>query len=315
MAYFHCLIGGGSSGGGYELTVTCDANFAGTTITCTDGVTTLTQTCPSASPYEVVFEIPNGGDWTISGVVGGQTVSTGVNIPTSAELIATVQQTVTIYSAKEDTISYTDIDGATQTIKFASGATSKQVQITINPNGSSITFTSSVAKNPNNLSQDYSKTFTITPSTTELYLMPDTLKTLYWWGYESDNLKVDAQAYKISTSQSSCVACSINRGTNKISFSGTANAYSSFALLPISSPSDVTKVGVVVRCTSPTASQSFICLTNAYVNNYSGIQERDISNQQTFVYKELNIQTEGYNIITGRTYQAYVVEFEAFWYE
>jgi len=183
MAYFHCLIGGGSSGGGYELTVTCDADFAGKTITCTDGVTTLTQTCPSASPYEVVFEIPNGGDWTISGVVGGHTVSTGVNIPTSASLIATVQQTVTIYSAKEDTISYTDIDGATQTITFASGETSKQVTITINPNGSSITFTSSVAKNPDNLSQDYSKTFTITTSTTELYLMPE--NTLYWWGYNS----------------------------------------------------------------------------------------------------------------------------------
>jgi hypothetical protein len=189
MAYFHCLIGGGSSGGGYELTVTCDADFAGTTITCTDGVTTLTQTCPSASPYEVVFELPNGGDWTISGVVSGQTVSTGVNIPTSASLIATVQQTVTIYSAKEDTISYTDIDGATQTITFASGETSKQVTITINLSGSSITFTSSVAKNPNNLSQDYSKTFTITTSTTDIYLMPDAVKTLYWWGYESDNLE------------------------------------------------------------------------------------------------------------------------------
>lgn len=194
MAYFHCLIGGGSSGGGYELTVTCDADFAGTTITATDGVTTLTKTCPSASPYEVVFEIPNGGDWTISGVVGGQTVSTGVNFPISAELITTVQQTVTIHSAKEDTISYTDIDGATQTITFASGATSKQVQITIEPNGSSITFTSSVAKNPNNLSQDYSKTFTITTSTTDIYLMPDAVKTLYWWGYVSDDVEVISTA-------------------------------------------------------------------------------------------------------------------------
>jgi hypothetical protein len=86
MAYFHCLIGGGSSGGGYELTVTCDADFAGTTITCTDGVTTLTQTCPSASPYEVVFAIPNGGEWTISGIISGQTYSASVDIPDSLEL-------------------------------------------------------------------------------------------------------------------------------------------------------------------------------------------------------------------------------------
>lgn len=86
MAYFHCLIGGGSSGGGYELTVTCDADFAGTTITCTDGVTTLTQTCPSASPYNVVFAIPNGGEWTISGIISGQTHSASIDIPDSLEL-------------------------------------------------------------------------------------------------------------------------------------------------------------------------------------------------------------------------------------
>ena len=86
MAYFHCLIGGGSSGGGYELTVTCDADFAGTTITCTDGVTTLTKTCPSASPYEVVFAIPNGGEWTVSGVIGSASYSASIDIPDSLEL-------------------------------------------------------------------------------------------------------------------------------------------------------------------------------------------------------------------------------------
>ena len=88
MAYFHCLIGSGSSGGGYELTVTCDADFAGTTITCTDGVTTLTQTCPSASPYEVVFEIPNGGTWTVSGIVSGSTCTASIDIPDELELTA-----------------------------------------------------------------------------------------------------------------------------------------------------------------------------------------------------------------------------------
>lgn len=89
MAYFHCLIGGGSSGGGYELTVTCDSAFAGTTITATDGVTTLTKTCPSASPYNVVFAIPNGGEWTISGIISGQTYSASIDIPDSLELHST----------------------------------------------------------------------------------------------------------------------------------------------------------------------------------------------------------------------------------
>lgn len=184
MAYFHCLIGGGSSGGGYELTVTCNAAFAGTTITCTDGVTTLTKTCPSTSPYEVEFDIPNGGDWTISGVVSGQTITTGVSIPTTAELIAYVQKTITIYSAKEDTITYTDVYGDTQTEVFASGQTSKQITVDIDVSGSSITFTSGVAKDPSNLSNAYSKTVTIDSNTTEVYIMPD--NTLYWWGYMSN---------------------------------------------------------------------------------------------------------------------------------
>lgn len=55
------------------------------------------------------------------------------------------------------------------------------------------TFYSSVAKDPSNLSDDFSKTIRITKSefggTTEMYLMSDTVKTLYWWGYESDNLE------------------------------------------------------------------------------------------------------------------------------
>lgn len=222
MAYFHCLIGGGSSGGGYELTVTCDADFAGTTITCTDGVTTLTQTCPSASPYEVVFEIPNGGDWTISGVVSGQTVTTGVNIPTTAELIAFIPQSITIYSAKEDTVTYTDIHGDTQTEVFASGQSSKQITVDIEPNGSSITFTSGVAKDPINLSNAYSKTVTITSNTTDVYLMPD--DALYWWGYDSGNIE-NASGIQLGMSYISYTTNinSISMTPSSGSFSGVIN--------------------------------------------------------------------------------------------
>ena len=88
MASFDCIFSGGSSGGGYTLTVTCDSQFAGTTITCTDGVTTLTSTCPSASPYEVEFEIPNGGTWTVSGTISGSTFTASIDIPDELELHA-----------------------------------------------------------------------------------------------------------------------------------------------------------------------------------------------------------------------------------
>lgn len=239
MAYFHCLIGGGSSGGGYELTVTCDADFAGTTITCTDGVTTLTQTCPSASPYEVVFEIPNGGEWTISGVVGGLTVSTEVNIPTSASLFAIFQQTVTIHSAKEDTITYTDIFGDTQTEVFSSGESSKSISVDIYSSGSSITFTSSIAKDLSDLTADYSKTVTIDSNTTDVYIMPD--HTLYWYGNEIEAITTARQTN----------AGQVNKNTNNIEITGRTQATNSFAQATTQSAVDLTgftKINSVFYC-------------------------------------------------------------------
>ena len=82
MAYFECIIGGA----GTTLTVTCDSGFAGKTITCTDGTTTLTAVCPSASPYVVEFDVETDGTWTISGTVSGTTHSITMTIQTSADL-------------------------------------------------------------------------------------------------------------------------------------------------------------------------------------------------------------------------------------
>ena len=76
---FRCTL---ASGGALILTVTADSTFAGQTVTCTDGTTTLTQIFPSTSPYTVEFKIPNAGIWTIS----SGTNSTSVTIPSSAEL-------------------------------------------------------------------------------------------------------------------------------------------------------------------------------------------------------------------------------------
>lgn len=80
MLLFECTLA--SAGGALILTVTCDSALAGQTITCTDGTTTLIQTCPSASPYNVEFKIPNGGTWTVS----SGTDSTSVVIPDAIEL-------------------------------------------------------------------------------------------------------------------------------------------------------------------------------------------------------------------------------------
>ena len=84
MNYFRCTVGG--SGNKWKLTVTCNAVFAGLPISCTDGVTTQTKTCPASSPYVVKFDIPNAGNWTVSAVYDERTHSVTVEIVNSAIL-------------------------------------------------------------------------------------------------------------------------------------------------------------------------------------------------------------------------------------
>lgn len=69
-----------ATGSGSNLIVTCSDQFAGKTITCTNGTKTYTRTCPSTSPYEVVFKGVAPGTWTVSGVVEGETYSLQVVI-------------------------------------------------------------------------------------------------------------------------------------------------------------------------------------------------------------------------------------------
>lgn len=69
-----------ATGSGSSLIVTCSDQFAGKTITCTNGTKTYTRTCPSTSPYEVVFKGVAPGTWTVSGVVEGSTYSQQVVI-------------------------------------------------------------------------------------------------------------------------------------------------------------------------------------------------------------------------------------------
>ena len=92
MLLFECTLA--SAGGALILTVTCDSAFAGQTITCTDGITTLTKTCPSSSPYTVEFKIPNAGIWTISSGIDSVSVTitdTAIlhHIPTGSTVLPT----------------------------------------------------------------------------------------------------------------------------------------------------------------------------------------------------------------------------------
>lgn len=93
-----------------------------------------------------------------------------------------ITKTITVYSAAVDTVSFTDMIGSKTVTTDSSGVGT--VSIKYIP-GQIITFTSSVAKNPENLSEDYKKTIQILEDDTEVYVMPNNV--LYWYGYQSSN--------------------------------------------------------------------------------------------------------------------------------
>lgn len=72
--------GGGSTGGGNTIMVTCSDSFAGLPITCTNGLTTKTLNCPSTAPYVIQFTDIIADEWTISGTIDGTTYSTTVEV-------------------------------------------------------------------------------------------------------------------------------------------------------------------------------------------------------------------------------------------
>lgn len=132
-----------------------------------------------------------------------------------------ILQSVTIYSAVEDVISYTDIYGATQTEAFAANSDHKTITVDIYEGGSNITFISSVAKDPDNLSNAYSKSVTITEATTAVYVMPSSDKVLYWYGYMSSNLETCSSTNGWTHSAMSYVDPTYNK--NNVSFTTSTN--------------------------------------------------------------------------------------------
>lgn len=226
------------------INLTYDNAFRGLAITCASGGTTISKTAP-ISGNTMAFYPPSTGTWSVSGTYSGQTYSknavvTSLSTAVSVQLQTTQTVSVTIYSAVGDTITYTDIYSVSRMITLGANSDHATASIDIQPSGSTLTFTSSVAKNPNDLSKYYSKSVTITNSTSEIKVMPD--KSLYWWGYESDDLEDCTSAngwsyatYSFTTPTHNTRNISItSRSGYVISGVGTKNAVSGTTLYAIS---------------------------------------------------------------------------------
>ena len=89
----------------------------------------------------------------------------------------------TIYSAAMDEVYYYDSNNE-KVVLGTTDATGKLENILLP--AQSITLYSSIAKDPSNLSNPYSKLFTPSNITNQIYLMPD--NTIYWYGNEMANI-------------------------------------------------------------------------------------------------------------------------------
>ena len=263
MAYFSAM--GGSGAGGATITVSYDSSFYNKTITCSDGTTTYTKTTTSSGSTE--FKVKDEGTWTIT--CNGVSRTVDVVLEYSTQMAIT--KTITVYGAASDTISFTDMTGAKTVTTNTSGQGS--VSITFIPPSVSITFTSSVAQNPNNLSQYYSKSITIEPSTTNIYVMPD--RTYYWYGYKVSNLNCVPAAYRNSGSSGSTGTPSITWNTRSMTISlSSSYAYGSTGFLAPDYSADCTNIKMIGYSNGSTR---WLCTTNSYVQNYSLGSHVDIS--------------------------------------
>lgn len=201
---------------------TSSSELYGKTITIKKGSTVVGTTAFSAQG-SASYTVHETGTYTCEceGYSGSATVSAQTTYNVTIDTIITYHLTVDIYSAASDTLSYTDDNGA-QTVTTDSTGKATGVSIDISQPSigvdPTITFTSSVAKAPDNLSNDYSKTITITSSTTDIYVMPDG-HIVYWYGYLTHTL-VD-----IASSGSG----SISYNTNSLTVKGnTSNSTGGF---------------------------------------------------------------------------------------
>ena len=131
-----------------------------------------------------------------------QGYGTGTNIQFYGRASA---QTNIIHSAANDTI-YMMKDGSPSVLTTTDINGVGTLDFTQFDDGVTYKLYSSVAKDPNNLSNDYSKNIRITKNkygcTTEAYLMPDPVKTLYWYGckpyaYNTNNITFNTNTFTL----------------------------------------------------------------------------------------------------------------------
>ena len=155
---------------------------AGASCTCVGGSESYTAT---SNPQ--TFTVHHADTYVLTVSNGVETVTENVVISTNGQsenvtVNLSTEITINLYSASNDTVSYTDFAGTKTCVTDSQGKGTATIRIPAN--GMSITFTSSIADDPDDLSNKFSKTMTVYPSTLEIDVMPQLRnKMMYWYGF------------------------------------------------------------------------------------------------------------------------------------
>lgn len=219
-------------------------------------------------------------------------------------------QTDIIVSAPSDTIYYMD-NGSPVTLCTTDASGVGTVDWSDLPTGD-ITLYSSVAKNPDDLTADYSKTIKVTKNKVEAWLMPD-LGVLYWYGYESADLEDVTSAN--GWSFSGFTQNTPSHKTNYINCSISSKAFCYVAKKDKVDSGTVVKA-VVEGVTAYNNIYGFVINTTSKAITSSTISYEDItSNSLAVVSKTTSAQTyigvgEDCGVSANRACKVH-----AFWYE
>ena len=179
------------------------------------------------------------------------------------------------------------LDGGSPTPLATIDTTTKIAQVSKSsvPKGTYAIY-DTVAKNPSDLTDDYSKTITITDNTTEVYVMPDD-GVLYWWGNE---------VTPISTSKQSSGG-TISKNTDNISIgqktgsSGNAAEIHTSSVISLSGKSSL---NILIKYGNTTSGiQNLGCDTNEsyFKDYYSPTNKVDITPSTSMQKASLSVSS------------------------
>lgn len=179
-------VGGGAGGALVHINVNYSEAFIGETITLTNG--TETHTFIGDNTLSKVINCQNLGEWTVSCGEYEASVDTNYYGKYSLSLQSRVTLDLTVYSASNDTVYfYPNNDTSETAITLCTTNASGQGSATLEipPEGTMITFYSTIAKDTTTGTNAYAKSINLSADTDTLNVMPD--HTIYWYGYDVGN--------------------------------------------------------------------------------------------------------------------------------